>query len=306
MKKYICIFLSLLLTACDGSSDDKTELETLNITSKALSTCLSASAERFGYKSISDVEILSCSDVSNEQLDQAALNEMNLFENLSDLQLGFMKSPTHLDASNFPVLKKFRCDNCSLESINLSQNSELSSFEIWKNRYLTELDLSNNPKLELLNLSDVKILDINLGTQLLLKKAYISGDALYKDTKLNINLTGAIALESLEMFFVGIEHIDLSNNLELTSLQINYSNIHSLNLGSTKIQHLVINYSDIVNLDTSTFLDLRSLVLVDNQIVSLDIKNNVLLELLNLKDNPLSDDMFDYLQAIMWIERIES
>ncbi|ALO33746.1 hypothetical protein CMT41_02720 [Colwellia sp. MT41] len=305
MKKYIYISLSLMLTACGVSNDDKSELETLNLTSIALSTCLSTSAERFGYESISDVETLSCSDVSEEAFDQTALDEMNLFENLSNLSLYYMKSPIHFDGSNFPALKAFRCDNCSLESIDLSQNSELNSFEIWGNTYLTELDLSNSPKLEKLNLSKVTIMNLNLGNQQLLKEAYIVGDALYKNTQLNINLTGATALESLEMFFVGIEHLDLSNNLELTSLQINYSTIQSLDIGSTKIQHLGINYSDIVSLDTSTFIDLRSLVLVENKIVSLNLENNVLLELLNLKGNPLSDGMLDYLESITWIDRIE-
>jgi hypothetical protein len=305
MKKYIYISLSLILSACGGSNDDKSELETLNLTSKALSTCLSTSAEMFGYESISDVETLSCSDVSEEEFDQAALDEMNLFKNLSNLQLGYMKSPIHIDGSNFPALKTFRCDNCSLESIDLSQNNELNSFEIWGNRYLTELDLSNSPKLAKLNLSEVKIMNLNLGIQLLLKEAYIVGDALYKNTQLNINLTGSTALESLEMFFVGIKHFDLSNNLELTNLQINHSNIQSLDIGSAKIQHLEINYSDIVNLDISTFLDLRTLVLVENKIVSLDLENNVLLELLNLKDNPLSDSMLDNLASITWIDRIE-
>ena len=230
---------------------------------------------------------------------------MNHFENLSTLLLGFMKSPTHLDASNFPALKEFRCDDCSLESINLSQNSELNSFEIWGNRYLTELDLSNSPKLEKLNLSEVKLININLGNQQLLKEVYIVGHALYKHTQVNINLTGASVLESLEVFFLGIDHIDLSNNLELTSLRIIGSNIQSLDVGSTKLKSLAIESSNIASLDTSSFLDLRSLVLVDNQIVSLDLENNVLLELLNLKGNPLSDDMFDYLESITWIDRIE-
>ena len=64
-----------MLTACGGSSDDQNELETLNLTSIALSTCLSTSVERFGYKSIADVEILSCSDVSKNNLTKLRLTK---------------------------------------------------------------------------------------------------------------------------------------------------------------------------------------------------------------------------------------
>jgi hypothetical protein len=82
MKTTSILCLTLFLAGCVLDSEDTDLLKDHNFSSESIAACVSKSADTKGYKSILDVQVLSCSEYDGG-FDQAALNELNIFTNLT-------------------------------------------------------------------------------------------------------------------------------------------------------------------------------------------------------------------------------
>ena len=300
MKAIYILCLAILLNGCD--SEDQSLLKNLNFSSDSVATCVTESAESRDYKTISDVQILWCNEAEGV-FDQAALNELNIFTNLTHLYLGIGYSIIDFNGEAFPYLTTFRCDDCGIINVELSQNQELESFEIWGNKYLESLDLSSNTKLSTLNLSEVPILNLTLGQHDKLKEAYIHGDYFY-ESFLNLDFSKATALENLSLSHIGASHLDLSQNINLIFFQASGKYLENIDINGQQLSHLSLSNTPLTTFDTSNFSELESLILWGNNITNVNLDYNQKLTLVNLRGNPLSEDMIDYLESITWIERV--
>ncbi|QDP01450.1 hypothetical protein [Thalassotalea sp. PS06] len=302
VRAVLPVLTGLLLLGCNDGNDSES-IDSISFSSMALSECVSQSASYNDYEKIGEVEVLSCRSTDSGLLDQNALEEMSQFYNLKTLHLGYMGSQVDFDGSLFPNLQTFRCDDCGIQTMDLSQNPELTSFEIWTNRYLNELDFSHNPNLTKLNLAGVSIIDLDLGSQEFLQEAYLVGRNPYRDLRF-LDFSEATALEKLDMLFIGADYLDLSNNKALSWLDIRNSNLESIVIGSQVLQRYAVMDSYLYSVDVEAFPELRSLVLYGNQIGYINLDQNPNLELVNLEKNPLSTEMLSYLQSISWVDRI--
>lgn len=90
----------------------------------------------------------------------------------------------------------------------------------------------------------------------------------------------------LEITFHEIQELDLSNNLNLTYISLGHNNISSITIPSTiDLESLFFFGNDISEIDVSSFENLKTLVIGGNsQITSVDVTNNLLLELLNINE----------------------
>lgn len=302
MKTAIILCLAILLAGCSLDSEDSDLLKNLNFSSESVAACVSKSADTRGYKSVLDVQVLSCSE-HDGVFDQSALNDLNIFTNLTTLRLGWGSSLVQFNGKAFPFLSEFRCDDCGIYNLDLSQNEELSSLEIWGNRYLENLDFSHNPKLSQLKLSDVFVLNLILGQQNDLTEIYLDGNALH-DAFINLDLTEATALERVEMRNIGIDYLDLSQNINLSNLLVSGRYLENIDMNTNKLRELSITNSAISTFDISEFIELTTVVLYGNQIAYMNLDYNEKLELVNFGNNPLSTDMIEYLESLTWVDRV--
>jgi len=302
MKTTSILCVAIFLSGCVLDSEDTDLLKNLNFSSESIAACVSKSADAKGYNSVLDVQVLSCGEDVGV-FDQAALNELNIFTNLTTLRLGWSSSLVEFDGKAFPFLTEFRCDDCGIFSLDISQNPELKSLEIWGNKYLENLDFSNNPKLSKLQLSDVSILNLILGQQNNLTEIYLVGNYSH-ETFINLDFTEATALERVEMRYIGANYLDLSQNINLTYLLVSGIYIEDIDMNTSKLRELSITNSAIVTFDISEFTELVAVVLYGNNIVNVNLDYNQKLELANFENNPLSTDMIEYLESLTRIDRV--
>lgn len=294
--------MAILLTGCASDSEDSDLLKNLNFSSESVAACVNKSADTRGYKSILDVQVLSCSE-HDGVFDQASLNELNIFTNLTTLRLGWGSTLVEFDGQAFPFLREFRCDDCGIYNLDISQNQELQSFEIWGNQYLENLDLSNNSKLTQLNLSDVSVLNLTLGQHSNLTEIYLVGNYSH-DAFINLDLTEATALERVEMRYIGTDYLNLSQNINLTELIVSGIYLENVDMNTSKLKELSITNSAISAFDISEFIELKAIIFYGNNIGYVNLDYNSKLELANFENNPLSIEMVDYLESLTWIDRV--
>ncbi len=308
MKITTTLLLLILLAACNDNANDASLLKNQLFAYDSVTDCVTASAQANDYLYIEDVEVLFC-DEGEGVLDQGALDELKTFTNLTTLGLGKSTTVVEFDGKSFPYLTTFDCYECGLITADISENPELESFEIWGNKYLEELDFSHNPQLSTLNLSNVVIRNLVLGVHDNLTEAYLVGESftggsLY-GALINIDLTKATALERLEMMRIGATHLDLSSNTNLTSLSVwGANNLETIDISSQKLQEVSISDSAIAAFDTAEFTELSFVAINGSQIAYMNFDYNLKLEMINLTNNPLSQEMMDYLDSLTRVEQV--
>ncbi len=193
---------------------------------------------------------------------------------ISELQNSDM---SYLDMSLVPWLKYLDCynQNGQIDSINLSQNTELKSLEISGNS-ITSLDLSNNTLLEHLGCNFNQISDLDLSNNLLLKGISVAHNNL---TSLDLALNDS--LNALGCSWNAISELDLSNKPNLEFVFCEHNTLSVLELNNTP--------------------ELVRVWCADNQISELDVLNKPNLEQLMAGNNLLSSLDLSACGSLIWI-----
>ncbi len=101
----------------------------------------------------------------------------------------------------------------------------------------------------------------------------------WQGTGQNITFSGFSQLEYVSIWSMGVDSIDISNNLLLKEAVIRYSPIASLNASNnTLLETLDIEGNLITSIDVSNLTNLKTLALSNNRITYVDITNNIALE----------------------------
>ena len=105
----------------------------------------------------------------------------------------------------------------------------------------------------------------------------------------NLDLSNNIALKSLKCEFNTLTILDLSNNTALERLECRYNEITVLDLSNNpSLSYLSCDTNKLITLNVGQCLNLKNLSCWDNNIPTLDISNCIILENLNCASNQLT------------------
>ncbi len=181
-----------------------------------------------------DLTMFDCSDNLITELDPSGCP---LLEELYCHKNGYIET---LDLAKLPALRRLITTDCSLKSIDLSQNGLLEEAYL-ANMPIDKLDLSSNKALKLLvlNKTSLAAIDLSANTQ----------------------------LRELRLSNTPIQTLDLAPLKDLKNLYIANNNLQTLDLsGNSKIERLRVNGNKLANLNLSHLTNLYELYLFENEI----------------------------------------
>ena len=155
---------------------------------------------------------------------------------------------TELKIFKGSTLKDLNCAYCDIESLDVSNCTNLTSLECYSNN-LTSLNVDNCPNLTTLNCNSNQL------------------------TKLNISQN--TALQDLNCNGNKLTSLDANNNTALKSLSCSRNQLALLNIsGCTSLTDLECYSNNLAELDLSMNSALTSLSCYSNQLTSIDLSNN--------------------------------
>ena len=185
---------------------------------------------------------------------------------------------------DFIDLKTLNCRGNDLTTIDLSQNTALTSVNLGANDF-TAIDVSMLSALEKLYVQvNTELTSIAVGSNTFLEDLSTTSTNIA-----SLDLSNNINLEKLEAYNSALTAIDLSNNIELTTLRLDGTNITELDLSNnTKVTSLRVNDTAIEILDLSKQTSLQGLHAYDTNLKSLNIRNgnNANVGTFRAEDNP--------------------
>lgn len=234
-----------------------------------------------GIKDLTGIELfpnLETLECSNNQLTELTIS----LPNLRTLNC-YGNQMTALDVSGCPKLDCLICCENLLETLDVSQNLELTDLRCFNNR-LTALDVSKNAKLEYLMCEENRLtaLDVSSNPALVYLVCY-TNQLTTLDVSRNLKL---------DYFACGdnpLGTLDVSKNTELLELYCEKSGLSTLDISkNTKLMYLGCDSNKLTALDLSNNLDLVYLYCEENQLTELDVSKHMKLQYLNCAGNKLT------------------
>jgi hypothetical protein len=209
---------------------------------------------------------------------------------LESLQLGYgiyHSSIKHLNLTNNKKLKVLDHSGNSnislglLPELDLTQHVDLTSVHV--KGVFESIDVSNSPNITSLNIESNNLSTLLLGNKPLLKTFAIASQ---KITELDVSELSAITSLYVSC---AINSIDLSNCIELTSLDLNGSKkIDFVDTSKcAKLQTYTVYNSSISRIDVSKNTELKSINVTASNVKVLDLSYNTNLTSLSCNDSPL-------------------
>lgn len=244
---------------------------------------------------------------------------------INNLDVGGKAIHSLVGLEAFVNLDTLYCQNNNLDSIDLSQNTQLVFLRCFSNN-LSSLDISANVNLQSIGLNDNAISSIDLTSNVNLIQYYgddnnlssidLSQNALLVtfacrrnslsslDVSANTNLRSIIFsdnsistidvsaqpnLSYLEFNNNNLSILDVSSNTNLTTLSCNGNNLSSLVLNNYSNLRIVrCKNNQLTTLDVSNCSNLKNLEFDNNNVTHIDISASSNLELLSCENNALT------------------
>jgi hypothetical protein len=169
----------------------------------------------------------------------------------------------------FTELKDFRVFNCSLRSVDFSNNTKITKI-VLMGESVQDINISHNRALEELTCFGASLSKIDISHNKELRDVDLTGNKISK-----LDISNNIKLEKLNCKNNDINEIDIQNNLELHSLDISGTNISEIELSSAnKLEFFECIGTDISELDLSNNSELLSIYCQGTDITVLDLSNN--------------------------------
>lgn len=196
----------------------------------------------------------------------------------------------------FPNLSQILLTGQNLDSINISMNSSLKTFNANFNTFKT-LNTDNNPDLELLSIDSNEVPPIlnfsnnsklkSLSTPMCSIEGFIGEDGYY-------DISNLTELEFLDLYDNKLSSVDITKNTKLKEIRINIGNeIASIDFSNNLILETILaNNSGLKgSLDISNLSELKILNIGYNDVNSIDLSNNTKLEYLELNGNKIEGEI---------------
>jgi len=323
LKELDC--LDNLLAKLDLSKN--TKLEKLDcsynrLTKLDVSSCTALKSLRFDYNlvgsidisNLSDLELLTCCanelkslDVSNntklKKLTCSSYDEDHELEPKYGPKDPSKNSISSLDLRTCPDLEILYCYGCSMETLDISKNSNLVKLDCSRNEIkiletsdlhklkyvvaymnsLIKMDLSNCPDLEI-----VSVLFNNL-SELELNAPNLQGLYCEHNSLVTLTIGDAPNLEKLTCDDNSLSVLKISKASKLKDLRCSSNHILELDLSScSSLEEFFCSNNLLSELDTSNCPKLKSILAYNNMITKADVSKNPNLDCIDFSDNKLS------------------
>lgn len=137
--------------------------------------------------------------------------------------------------------------------------------------------------LKKLHVNQHDIEQIDLSANILLEKVHLAGNYLSSiDVSKNTNLV-ELDLTSNQLTTI----IGLSELVKLKSIDLSFNYFEELSINNQALEVLHMSNNDLINLDISSAVNLKNVLLTSNKLNSLDISSNKKLQTLLVSDNQL-------------------
>ncbi len=235
-----------------------------------------------GRNNLTTIDLSTNTSLLNLYANTNSLSEIEIstLNNLENLQV-IGNSLNSIDLSNNTFLIAALLANNNLATIDLSNNLDLRTVWAYDNE-LTDIDVSLLPKLEYLRIYNNQLTSLDVNNNPALKYLWFGGaqEDLSGGSETNrlssLDVSNNPILE--EIIIAGAQNvnsIDLSNNPELTLLNVNNNNLSSLNINvndKLKIISFGANPISLIALDDKP--DLEEVFVWETSVVELDLSSN--------------------------------
>jgi hypothetical protein len=321
---------ALLNTDC-VSNDDFT-IEDFESAAKFISVSLFTPKTDLDFNNDGEIQIYEARSVEQLSIDSNNISDLTGLEEFTNLKELFMRTNNvsdltpllnldleilncsenpiiNLDLSSFPNLKAIRSGSNDLQSINLTQNTNLLSiaivesnenanpnnFDISNNNALLSLFLGNLPAQNIdfsnkLNLINLVVIETELNTIDLSQNNNIENLHLDNNSLSQIDLTQNTLLEGLIIRNNDISQIDLSQNILLDILEIVGCELTQIDLSQNQLlRDIDLSLNNLTQLDLTQNTELRFLEVAVNELTDIDVSQSPDLEFMNVRFNNLYD-----------------
>jgi len=228
------------------------------------------------YSGTGDIQFISHSYINPDWDDYQVIITGVTTECKFTLFACYMSNVNDLDFNSCISLEFLFCGRNPLTSLDLTNNINLKVLSCHTNS-LTNLNLYENKNLETLTCGGISLSSLNLTEN--------------KNLKI-LTIGGAYGPGN----YTSINNLDLSENTELIELSIfDYNQLTSLDLSAnTKLEILDIRNSELTEMNLSSNVNLRKIILRNNPLISLDLSKNLKLEDLSLHESLLTEINLNY------------
>ncbi len=161
------------------------------------------------------------------------------------------------------------------------EDLDLANLELGTITNLTGIEGFTSLKRLYANQHDIE--QIDLSANILLEEVHLAGNYLSSiDVSKNTNLV-ALDLTSNQLTTI----IGLSNLVKLKSIDLSFNYFVELSINNPALEVLHFSNNDLINLDISSVVNLKNVLLTSNKLNSLDISSNIELQTLLVSDNQL-------------------
>ncbi len=283
-------------TALESLDADNNSLSSIDVS--ALSNL---STLRLDYNNLTDIDITNNTNLEVLSFRNNTLIDIDVSNNLDLRTLHFQfNDVATLDLTNNTALVSLICRGNDLTSLDLSQNTALTN--VWAgDNFITNMDLSNNTLLTVVHLYNNELISLDLRNG---NNSIISNFSLVNNENLSCILVSDLAFAeanwtniptntsftesnycsytsvpdaNFEAALEALGYDDISGDGQVPTALI--ENVTSLQIGENSI-------SDVTGLED--FAALTDLEFYQIGLSSIDLSNNILLQKVNLDNNPLT------------------
>lgn len=207
----------------------------------------------------------------------------------------------------FTGLKKLYCSQNKLQLLDLSKNTKLTHLSCFSNQLAT-MNISNCTELEWLQCPSNKLTSLDVSKCTKLNWLDCSGNQLYsldlsknaaletldcdQNHELNsLNVTGCVALKSINCWYCNLSSLSLISNTALTELKCGENQLTSLDLtANTALTSVSCSENQLTSIDVSKNTALTSLNCgYNSELTSIDVSKNTNLQELDVWATRLSE-----------------
>lgn len=282
--KGVEFFTNLSSLDCNEQSVRNLDIENLeNLTYIDVSSnhmdslTLPVKADKLTYLDISDNKITNLTSLSDYN------NLVMLNANSTNL--------SKIDVSSMRGLKVLGVSGTTISTLDLGSNMELTTLYCESMRSLSVLDVSDHEKLTALYCSGAKNTN-GIVVRSSITKLDVSGDIALgsldcsKSYVAELNIDNTPELTSFDCSDSRLTFVDVSQNKNLSYLDVSSNVLDEVNVtANTALRDLYVEDTGINKLDITTLRNLINLDASSNSLAELDIASNSLLEKLYLSDN---------------------
>ena len=281
--------------------------------------CLNSIQTDLGLSYADEVVSINCSQASYRP--NSTINTIDNIDKLVNLEslYVFEHTLTSVNVSNNIKLRELDLSTNDLNSIDVSNNTELTALILYnndldsistdnnlklkdivlKNNNLRSVDFSNNTRIIDINVDCNKLTSLTINNNPNLDT--LSADSTTRDEDCNddypesrandlrvIDVSSNLKLRVLRLNFNALDSIDLTNNPLLERVYIESNALNAIDFNqNTKLSRVYLGGNQLVSIDLSNNPELYLLHLDQNDIDIIDITNNIYLYEFNMNNNNL-------------------